>query len=342
MNSHISQVALVVSDQQRSTEFYAEVFGMEHIFGTAEFRGPDVDQVHGMENAASSTQWLIDDREMFQLEIFQFENPQSRPLRADHDLTDEGYNRVIIAVKSLKNTSRDAINAGATLVAPLVAPPCGGDPDQSSPNPSHALLRDPDGILLELIEDPSLVPAERKARIIGLGMTSRDLATTVEDMRDGFGFTPCDDVFQHQDLFQHKDWQQDGRLEALQTLRMQGMYLVVSQYRDSRPRRLDHRLGDIGIMNFALGFASAKDFDACFSKTRQMGMRSNIEPMVIKGIASVTYNNDRQGFSVEMLFLSRKLWGTYGFVRPNWMDRLINKLLNWRADRIYRKHLARN
>jgi catechol 2,3-dioxygenase-like lactoylglutathione lyase family enzyme len=333
MSRRINQVALVVSDQKRSTDFYADVFGMEHIFGTAEFRGPDVDQVHGMKNAASSTRWLIDDREMFQLEIFQFENPQSRPLPVDHDLTDEGYNRVIIAVKSLQQISENAVNAGATIVAPIVAPRCGDDPE----NPTHGLFRDPDGILLELVENPELVPAGRAARIIGLGITSRDLATTVEDMQDGFGFTPCEDLFHHKDFLQ-----QDGRLEKHQTLQMEDMYLVVSQYRDSRPRAKDHQLGDIGIMNFALGFPTAKDFDACFSKTCQMGMRSNIEPMVIKGMASVTYNNDRQGFSVEMLFLSRKLWGMYGFVRPGWLDRLLNKVLNWRADRIYRKHLARN
>jgi catechol 2,3-dioxygenase-like lactoylglutathione lyase family enzyme len=335
MSRRINQVALVVSDQKRSTEFYADVFGMDHIFGTAEFRGPDVDQVHGMKNAASSTQWLIDDREMFQLEIFQFENPQSRPLPTDHDLTDEGYNRVIIAVKSLQRTGLDAVNAGATMISPQ-----SGDAPDSPDQSTHGLLRDPDGILLELIENPELVPEDRAARIIGLGITSRDLATTVEDMRDGFGFKPCEDLFQHKDLFQHNNWQQNGRLECTQTLRMDDMYLVVSQYRDSRPRRLDHRLGDIGIMNFALGFPNAKDFDACFSKTRQMGMRSNIEPMIIKGMASVTYNNDRQGFSVEMLFLNKKLWGMYGFVRPGWLDRLLNKVLNWRADWIYRKHLA--
>jgi catechol 2,3-dioxygenase-like lactoylglutathione lyase family enzyme len=72
MNRRIGQIALVVSDQARSTEFYARVFGMDHIFGTSEFRGPELDKVHQMKNAASSTRWLIDDRELFQLEVFQY------------------------------------------------------------------------------------------------------------------------------------------------------------------------------------------------------------------------------------------------------------------------------
>jgi catechol 2,3-dioxygenase-like lactoylglutathione lyase family enzyme len=327
MKRHIGQVAVVVSDQQRSVDFYSNVFGMEHIFGTAEFRGPDLDKVQQMEKAASSTRWLIDDREMFQLEVFRFENPPSRPLPPDHGITDEGYNRIIVAVRSLEQTSAAAVAAGGTVVALL----CSEQADHTS----HTLVKDPDGILLELVEAPELVPGERPAKIVGLGITSLDLATSVEDMCEGFGFTPCEDKF-HNRLF----WDEDGALERMQTLQLDDMYLVVSQYRGSRPRRADHRLGDIGIMNFAICFPTAQDFDACYEKTRQLGMQSNIDPVVVTGTASVTYNNDRQGFSVEMIYMARKLWGLYGFSPPGLKDRLLNKILNWKARRAYRKHLA--
>ena len=327
MNRRIGQVALVVSDQKWSADFYASVFGMDHIFGTREFRGPDLDRVQKMDRAASSTRWLIDDREMFQLEIFRFENPESRPLPENHSLKDEGYNRVIIAVKSLDQTIAAAVAAGATMVALL----CNDQPDHHT----HALLKDRDGILLEVVEDPDLVPGDRPARIIGMGITTRDLPTTVEDMCDGFGFTPCDDRFQHRNF-----WQEGGRLERLQTLRLDDMYLVVSQYKDCRPRPVDHRLGDIGVMNFAVCFPDAGDFDVCYKKTQQMGMQSNIEPVVIKDTASITYNNDRQAFSVEMIFMAPKLRGLYGFAPPGLRDRLMNKVLNWKSQRAYRKHLA--
>ena len=328
MNRRIGQIAVVVSDQKRSTEFYASVLGMDHIFGTAEFRGPELDRVQRMEKVASSTRWLIDDRELFQLEVFEFENPRSRPLPEDHSVSDEGYNRVIIAVKSLEKTIDKAVAEGASVAALL----CGDSPDE----PTHALIRDFDGILLELVEEPELVPGERPARIIGLGITSNDLATTVEDMRDGFGFTPCEDIFQHR-----RFWQEQDRLERLQTLKLDDMYLVVSQYRDSRPRPADYRLGDIGVMNFAICFPDAADFDACYQRSQQMGMQSNTEPMIIKDTASVTYNNDRQGFSVEMIFMVKKLRGLYGFAPPSLKDRMLNKLLNWKARRAYRKHVAR-
>lgn len=328
MNRRIGQIAVVVSDQKRSTDFYASVFGMDHIFGTAEFRGPQADQVQGMENVASSTQWLIDDRELFQLEIFQFEHPESRPIAEDHSLCDEGYNRVIIAVKSLQQVSDAVVSAGGSVVALL----CGEEE-----HPTHALLKDLDGILLELVEDPDLVPGDRPAKIIGLGISSQDLPTTVEDMCDGFGFTPCEDKFQHS-MF----WQEGGRLDRLQTLRLDDMYLVVSQYRDGRPRSPSYRLGDIGVMNFAICFPSVEDFDACYEKTQKMGMQSNIEPIVIKDTGSITYNNDRQGFSIEMIFMVKKLWGLYGFAPPSLKDKMLNKLLNWKARRAYKKHITRD
>ena len=328
MNRHIGQVAVVVRDQQLSADFYADVLGMDHIFGTSEFRGPDLDRVQKMDRAASSTRWLTDDREMFQLEIFEFENPQSRPLPDNHSITNEGYNRLIIAVRSVEDTSAAALAAGGTISALLC--------DEADHNAAHALIRDPDGILLELVEARELISGERPARIVGLGITSLDLSTTVEDMCEGFGFTPCEDKFNHR-----RFWNEDGRLERMQTLQLDDMYLVASQYQGSQPRPADYRLGDIGIMNYAICFPDADDFNACYQKTQSMGMKSNIDPLIIEGSASVTYNNDRQGFSVEMIYMARKLWGLYGFSPPGIKDRVLNKILNWKAKRAYRKHLGK-
>ena len=131
-------------------------------------------------------------------------------------------------------------------------------PDQGSN--LHAELKDPDGILLELVEAPELVPGERPARIVGLRMTSSDIATKIEDMCDGFGFS----LFE--DLFQHRTYWQEGGLEWEQTLQLDDMYLVVSQYRNNRPRRSGHQLADIGIMNFAVWLPSQADFQSCYQR----------------------------------------------------------------------------
>ena len=249
MNRRIGQIALVVSDQLRSTDFYSRVFGLDHIFGTTAFRGETADNIQGIKNVASSTRWLIDERELFQLEVFQFEHPRSRPLPADHCIRDAGYNRVIIAVKSLEETNMRVTAEGGTVTALLFG--------HSADDSPHSLIEDPDGVLLELVEAPELVPGERPARIVGLGLSTSDLATTVEDMCDGFGFTPCEDLFQHREF-----WQEDGLLEQDQTLQLDDMYLVVSQYRDSGARPAGRRLSDIGVMNFAICFPDQADFQS--------------------------------------------------------------------------------
>jgi len=324
----IAQIALATSDRTRSTAFYRDVFGLRYVFETAEFRGPEVDRVQGMDRVASSTSWLMDNREFFQLELFEFENPPSRPLPDDHGITDEGYNRVIIAVRSLQPIGAAAVERGARMLDH----PAGA----GAPREPHMLLADPDGIRLELVEAPALVPSHRSAQIVGLGLTTLDLATSVEDFCEGFGLAPCEDRFDHA-VF----WSEGGRLEHTQTLRLEDMYLVLSQYRDGRPRRSDYRLADIGVMNFAVSFPDAADFDACYARTTALGMRPNAEPMIVDGKASVAYHNDRQGFSVEMIYMDASLRGLYGFAPPGLKDRLVNKLLNWRSRRVYRKHLAR-
>lgn len=327
MNRRIGQVALVAGDRRRSTAFYEEVFGLSRVFGTAEFRGPAVDRVQAMEKVASSVDWLVDDRAMFQLEIFEFENPGSRPLPRDHGLHDEGYNRIIVAVKDLNVTCNAAVGCGGTLVALLC--------EQDASGPVKALLRDPDGILIELVEAPEMVSAALPARIVGIGLTSARLDRTIEDFCDGFGFQQCEDPFRTS-----VSWDRSGPPDASQALRLEDMYLIVSCYTDMRPRRSDRRLADIGVMNVAVCFPDQDDFAACYRKTRAMGMRPNAEPMVIEGRASVAYHNDRQGVSVEMIYLAPSLHGLYGFARPGPGDRLLNRYLNWKSRRAYRRHLA--
>jgi len=321
MNRRIAQIAIVSSDQYRSTNFFSNAFGLDHIFGTTAFRDDVAEKIQGIKGVASATRWLIDDRAFFQLEVFEFENPQSKPLPAAHNISDIGYNRLIIAVKSLAESQRLVTAAGGTAI-----------PQESGEATGRTLFKDPDNILLELVEAPERVPGSRPACIVGLGLTTRDLAASVEGMCDGFGFSPCDDLFQHDSL-----WQENGQLEKSQTLQLDDMFLVISQYCDSRPRAADYSLANIGVMNFAVGFPSQEDFGSCLTHIENMGMQPNSEPLVIGNNASVTYVQDRLGYSVEMIFVSRKLWRLFGFAPPKLFDRLLNAFLEWKAQRNFDK-----
>ena len=321
---HVSQVAICVADHRRSTDFYRRVLGLDHVFGTTSFRGEKAEQVQGLADAASTVRWLVDDRDCFQLEIFQFETPQSHPLRVDHGVTDIGYNRIIVAVRSVADTLALASALGG-VVEPMTR-------SGATPGAVHALLRDPDGIILELIEWPESVSDRRSARIMGVGVTTADPGLAVRDMCEGFGFSRCEDPFEHL-----RYWSEEGDLIAHQALRLGDMFLLVSSYRDARPRPTGYRLCDIGIMNFALGFGSVEELIACYERANAMGMRST-GPLLREGDeACVVYHNDRQGFSVEMLYLARKHYGLFGFSRPSFKDRVVNFLAEAKAGWEYRR-----
>jgi hypothetical protein len=76
---------------------------------------------------------------------------------------------------------------------------------------------------------------------------------------------------------------------------------------------------------------------ACYERTQGMGMQSNCAPVIVgPQSGGVVYNNDRQGFSVEMMFLSRKYFGLYGFARPRLLDRALNFMAEMKARAVYR------
>jgi catechol 2,3-dioxygenase-like lactoylglutathione lyase family enzyme len=263
---------------------------------------------------------LLDHRDYFQLEIFEFENPPGRPLPPDRSIVDVGYNRLIFAVRSL--TAFQQRLAKARYPKPLV-------PMEQSES-SHVSLEDPDGIRIELIEQPEWVASRREITLVGVGVTTVDLQTSVEDFTRGLGFELLDaDPFDHRRYWDHR-----GNLESAATLRKGDMSLVLAQYRSSRPRRQDYRLADIGILNIALGFREQADFLRRFDKARQQDFSQNCKPLMRGKDIACVYVNDRQNLSVEMLQCQPELYGLVGFRKPRLRDRLVNYLQERRALRL--------
>jgi len=197
------------------------------------------------------------------------------------------------------------------------------------------LVKDPNGVVLEIMEAPEWVSGDSPSTIIGVGLTVADMATLKEDLCKGFNFLEVDNA-----LFDHDhNWPQGDPALEHKIFQLGDMFVVATQPPHPVRRDEDHCLADIGIMNFAVLFYNHEQFDTCLQSASQLGMQPNCEPMVEQGKASLTYNNTREGFSVEMIYLAEKIWGLYGFRKPTWIDRLLTKILEWQAARNYRKHL---
>jgi catechol 2,3-dioxygenase-like lactoylglutathione lyase family enzyme len=140
----LCQIAISVSDVQRSQRWYRDVFGYQESGGTYMFIPllGSVD-VLGVPDATSVCWWLMDRQDFFQLELFEFSKPIPEPLPADWRPCDIGYTTIGIHVANLDG----ALERLARRRVPLLSDPIG------EPGARRVCVRDPDGVLLEIMED---------------------------------------------------------------------------------------------------------------------------------------------------------------------------------------------
>lgn len=306
--SAMNQVAMSVCDLRRTHAWYSHVFGFVPAGGTNAFKGFIAQSVQGVPGAASTCWWLMDGREFFQLELFEFYRPATRPLPADWRLCDIGYGMVGLAVDDFDAVMARLQDAGKDTLGPSV-----GDVGQR-----RACVRDPEGVLLQIMEDDPLAGIAPRAPS---PVTVRSVTLSVADLeaaRRFFGDTLELDAFdgtlhtpEHGDL-----WGLPGAQRRELVLRAGGVLLEIVQYQEPQGRQLppDYRISDQGLLNIALGFRSRREFERVHRKCVDAGYRPNWRPLRL-GAWSVVYVNDDQGCSVELLHVAPWYDGRMGF-RP--------------------------
>jgi short-subunit dehydrogenase/catechol 2,3-dioxygenase-like lactoylglutathione lyase family enzyme len=294
----LSQIAVSVTDLRRTQRWYREVLGLEPSGGTNLFAGPLAAMVQGVTRAASTCWWLLDRQELFQLELFEFRTPLVRPLPRDWRPCDIGYTTVSFCVDDLDAALRRATAAGG---APLTAP-------LGAPGKRRACLLDPEGVLIELMEEDPRDPEPRQRPRPGLAAVARSVTLSVPDLeRSGrffgevLGLDAAADVALHGPEHEALWGLEGARRESL--LMWADDFLVeLVRYLDpvGRPWPPGYRISDQGIVNIAFGFRERTEFEAAHERCLQAGFRGNGPPLRL-GAWSVVYVNDDQGFSVELL-----------------------------------------
>jgi len=304
----LCQVAFSVTDLRRTRAWYRDVFGFVPAGGTRLFRGPLASRVQGLPRAASSCRWLIDQQEFFQLEMFQFTSPPVRPKPVEWRPCDVGYTMVGVHVTDFSGALERLRHSG---VVPMTEPigPAGS---------RRVCVRDPEGVVLELMEDdprrPGALPRLRPAIPVATRSVTLSVPNLDRSLRffsETLGLAGARGLVlhgpQHETLWglagaQRRSavlWAGDYLLELVQYLHPAG-----------KPWPPGYRISDQGLLNVAFGFRSKAAFDATFRRCLSAGYRGNWRPLNL-GAWAVVYVNDDQGFSVELLF-----------VRP-WYDRAI-------------------
>ena len=311
MSTPLCQIAMSVTDLPRTHAWYTGAFGYVPSSGTNTFKGYLTEKVQGVKGAASTCWWLMDGQDFFQIELFQFQRPQTRPLPTDWRPCDIGYSSVAILVDNLDQALERLRILGTE---PLTSP-------QGEPGARRVCVRDPEGVLLELFEADPLanrsVPARPDIGVLTLGITLSvaDLAQSRAFFCDVMGLEAMPDFNLH--TSEHEAlWDLAGASAERLVLRAGDSLVELVQYSDpvGRPQADDYRISDQGLLNLALGYRQRGDFNAAYKKCITAGIKGNWYPVDL-GAWKVVYVNDPQGFSVEMLHVQPWYDGRMGFKR---------------------------
>ncbi len=301
----INQVCIVARDGARTARWYTEGLGMLPA-GRTVFFGPPAERVQAVRSPLFHAFWALDRQGFFQVEIFQYLRPRSRPRRTDWTPADWGYTTIGVHVRDL--------DAALVRLAALGSAPCTAV--EGTGGRRRVCVPDPDGNLVELYErdplDGLAPPLERPdldATVRAVTVSVPDVESFCERAERGLGLVR-EDVLLHAPEHERL-WDMEGAERRAAVLRGGGVALEVVRYERpaGRPWPEGHRLSDLGYMNFAVGFRETPLFDRWFARAQDAGWTAHGTPLDV-GAAKVMYVDDDDGFDVEML-------------RPRaWADRL--------------------
>ena len=307
----LSQIASSVTDLRRAQGWYREVLGLQPAGGTNLFAGPLASMVQGVPRSASTCWWLLDRQDVFQIELFEFRSPLVRRLPEDWRPCDIGYTTISFSVADLGETLARAEAAGSPPLAEAV-----GEPGRR-----RACVRDPDGVLIELMEDDPRAPVPRPRPREGVPAVVRSVTLSVPDLersrRVFAGVLGLDEA----DLVLHgpeheASWGLAGARRRSVCLWAEDIVVELVHYDDPpcAPLPDGYRISDQGLLNIAFGFPARSDFEAACRRCADAGLAANGPPLRL-GAWSVVYVNDDDGFSIELLHVEPWYEGRMGF-RP--------------------------
>jgi catechol 2,3-dioxygenase-like lactoylglutathione lyase family enzyme len=299
LRMRLCQIALSTTHLLRSHDWYRRALGL---LAAGELRHREVPgraKVSGLPESAFDVWCLVDGQEGFQFEMFEFQRPRMRTLPGDWRPSDIGYTTIGMHVGDFDEAlARLSRTSGRPCTAPIGAP-----------GRRRVCLRDPDGILLELMEDDVRAPDARLRPGLAVPVAVRFVTLSVADLKrarrfwiDALGLHEAEGIVLHTP--EHEAlWGLDGAKREALVCGAGDLLIEIVQYDApvARARPAGHLLSDQGILNVAVGFEDDASFDAAYRRLLSLGYASNGEPWTLDGIAKVVYVNDDQGFSVELL-----------------------------------------
>lgn len=305
------QLALSTSDIARSHWWYRQALGFSTAGERRHREGGHWAEVAGLPEAEFDVWCLVGTRPFSQIEMFEFARPRPRPISQRHGPLDLGYSMFGIRVDDMDEAlDRIACVGGAPLTEPM---------DEEGAR--RVCLRDPDGILVELMEDRVLEPDAGSSEAQG-GPSIEFVTVSVRsiDLVRGFWI----DVLGLDELRgtqihlpgHERLWGCDRAPRERIVLSGGGIALEFVRYPHSlrRPRPAGYLISDVGVLNVALGSTDRARFDAAYGRAVAAGYEGHRKPWTLPDVATVVYLRDPQGMSVELLHVQPEALERMGFL----------------------------
>ncbi len=271
----LCQIAASVTDLRRTQRWYRDVLGLEPAGGTNLFAGPLASLVQGVPRSASTCWWLVDRQGFFQVELFEFRSPLVRRLPVGWRPCDVGYTTISFSVSDLEGTMARATDAGTSALTEPI-----GEPGER-----RVCVRDPEGVLIELMEDDPRGQTERERPRLQIPSVARAITLSVTDLErarrffgDVLGLEPGGALHrpEHEAL-----WGLDGAKREVLTLWADDIAVELTEYAEppGRPWPPGYRISDQGLLNVAFGFHRRSEFEAAYERCVEAGLRGNGPPL---------------------------------------------------------------
>ena len=318
-----NQIAFAVIDLRRTEAWWREGLGFLPAGGNRLlFRPPLSDGLVQKLPGTAMTCWcMVGRNDWAQLEMFQYEKPNSKLMADDYLPNNIGYTRCGIWVEDF-----DAALAQLDLIGTQPLTPPIGKPGQR-----RVCVRNPDGVYVELMEDDPLPDKSAVGRldcpvaIRTATMSTPDLQKSAEFVTEALGMYELPEQLhtdEHEAL-----WGLKGasckRKVFIGGTESETILLEVVQYLKplGKPWPEDYRLCDQGILNICFGDPqSGKGVHAQLEQAQAHGAVPTTPKVLDMKIAGCVYVDDPQGFSDEFMW-ARPGWAhkAFGFV-PTRMD----------------------
>ncbi|MGX7826574.1 VOC family protein [Actinokineospora sp. 24-640] len=286
------QIAMSVADLERTQRWYRSTFGYLAAGGTT-FTGDDASRVQDLPDVDTTVRWLVEQQEFFQLEMFQYSHP--RPgLSNGRGPQDIGYSMIGVHVADFDATLRRLRRTGGR---PLTSP-------IGTPGSRRVCLRDPDGVLIEVMEDfaptAGVTRPEVPVATRFVTLSVFDLDEARELWLNAFDLVEDDPAALHHRRHEAL-WGLGGARRHASVLRAGDRAIELVQYLDPQPvpRPAGHRISDQGLLNIAMGSRSKATVERYWERVRGYCCEGNFLDLGESG--AVGYTTDQQGFSIELL-----------------------------------------